>query len=303
MDSIIIKHIPFFTKQPENAEKIFKEKLEVIDLNKNEKIVFFDGSAIQNEPNSSKSVSKKGNKNLAKKNPYKFKVNALGSIALMGNSSLTISETSKAHDIARAFIDIKIANTDITILKLLLNKVLLDSDLSPDQIQQKISEKNSTKEDFINKIMKNINNNELTTVELASKLEKQSKKENLDNQRRIDSTKRQVILENISKEEIKRYSYLEPKINIILDNYSVHKSQFVKEICEILNMNLIYLPPYSPQFNPIEQVWRTCKIEIKRKYYESKEKLEKFFVKTYFKVVNGGNFFNWWEKTFLKKVL
>ena len=28
--------------------------------------------------------------------------------------------------------------------------------------------------------MKNINNNELTTVELASKLEKQSKKENLD---------------------------------------------------------------------------------------------------------------------------
>ena len=40
----------------------------------------------------------------------------------MSNSSLTISETSKAHDIARAFIDIKIANTDITILKLLLNK-------------------------------------------------------------------------------------------------------------------------------------------------------------------------------------
>lgn len=85
----------------------------------------------------------------------------------MGNSSLTISETSKAHDIARAFIDIMIANTDITILKLLLNKVLLDSDLSPDQIQQKISEKNSTKEDFINKIMKNINDDGLTTVELA----------------------------------------------------------------------------------------------------------------------------------------
>lgn len=216
---------------------------------------------------------------------------------------MTITETSKAHDIARAFIDIKIANTEIPVLKSLLNKVLSDSDLSHDQIQQKISEKNSTKEDFINKIMKNINNDELTTVELASKLEKQSKKENLDNQRRIDSTKRQVILETISKEEIKKYSYLEPKINIILDNYSVHKAQLVKNICEILNMNLIYLPPYSPQFNPIEQVWRTCKIEIKRQYYESKEKLEKFFVETYFKVVSEGNFFNWWEKTFLKKVL
>lgn len=216
---------------------------------------------------------------------------------------MTISETSKAHDIAKAFIDIKIANTEIPILKSLLHKVLLDSDLSPDQIQQKISEKNSTKEDFIKKLMKNINDDKLTTVELASKLEKQSKKENLDNQRRIDSIKRQIILENINKEEIKKYSYLEPKINIILDNYSVHKAQLVKKICEILNMNLIYLPPYSPQFNPIEQVWRTCKIEIKRQYYDSKKILEKFFVKTYFKVINGGNFFNWWKKTFLKKVL
>lgn len=272
-------------------------------MSKNEKIIFFDGSAIQNEPNSSKSISKKGNKNLAKKNPYKFKVNALGSIALIGNSTLTISKTSKAHDIARAFIDIKIANTEIHALKSLLNKVLSDSDLSPNQIQQKISEKNSTKEDFINKIMKNINNDNLTTVELALKLEKQSKKENLDNQRRIDSTKRQIIFENINKEEIKKYSYSEPKINIILDNYSVHKAQLVKKICEILNINLIYLPPYSPQFNPIEQVWRTCKIEIKRKYYQSKEKLEEYFIETYFEVIENGNFFNWWEKTFLKKVL
>lgn len=60
----------------------------------------------------------------------------------------------------------------------------------------------------------------------------------------MDSTKCHVILENISKEEIKRYCYLEPKINIILDNYSVHKVLLVKKICEILNMNLIYLPPY-----------------------------------------------------------
>ena len=48
--------------------------------------------------------------------------------------------------------------------------------------------------------MKNINDDELTIDELALKLEKQSKKENLDNQRRIDSTKRQVIHENINKE-------------------------------------------------------------------------------------------------------
>lgn len=246
---------------------------------------------------------KKGSKNIAKKNPYKFKVNALGSIALIGNHSLTISETSKAHDIAKALIEIKIANTEIPLLKSLLNKVLLDSDLSSNQIQQKILEKNSNKKDFINKIMKNIKNNQLTTVELASKLEKQSKKESLDNKRRIDLTKREILFENINKEEIKQYSYSEPTIHIILDNYSVHKTELIKKICEILNMNLIYLPPYSPQFNPIEQTWRTCKIYVKRKYHDCKEKLEEFFVETYFKVVNECNFFNWWSETFLKKVL
>ena len=85
--------------------------------------------------------------------------------------------------------------------------------------------------------MKNIKNNQLTTVELASKLEKQSKKESLDNKRRIDLTKREILFENINKEEIKQYSYSEPIIHIILDNYSVHKTELIKKICEILNMN------------------------------------------------------------------
>lgn len=99
-------------------------------------------------------------------------------------------------------------------------------------------------------------------------------------------------LKILIKKVIKQYSYSEPTIHIILDNYSVYKAELIKKICEILNMNLIYLPPYSPQFNPIEQRWKTCKIDVKRKYYDYKEKLEEFFVETYFKVVNGCNFFN-----------
>ena len=65
---------------------------------------------------------------------------------------------------------------------------------------------------------------------------------------------------------------MEKHIASVLDNYSVHKAQLVKKICEILNMNLIYLPPYSPQFNPIEQVWRTIKASISMKYIISIDK-------------------------------
>ncbi|MBR0370796.1 MAG: transposase [Methanobrevibacter sp.] len=38
-----------------------------------------------------------------------------------------------------------------------------------------------------------------------------------------------------------------------------------------LNITLIYLPPYSPHLNPIEQIWRQMKREIKHYYLESKE--------------------------------
>ena len=55
---------------------------------------------------------------------------------------------------------------------------------------------------------------------------------------------------------------MEKPIAVILDNYSVHHAIFFTEICNVPNMDLIYLPPYSPKYNPIEQVWRTIKAII-----------------------------------------
>lgn len=39
---------------------------------------------------------------------------------------------------------------------------------------------------------------------------------------------------------------------IIVDNASIHKSKTVKKYCEDRNIILVYLPPYSPDLNPIE---------------------------------------------------
>ncbi|MCC7554296.1 MAG: transposase [Methanobacteriaceae archaeon] len=44
------------------------------------------------------------------------------------------------------------------------------------------------------------------------------------------------------------------RIIIIIDNYSVHKTYLSKIICKLLNIQLIYLPKYSPHLNPIEQL-------------------------------------------------
>ncbi|MBV1755002.1 MAG: transposase, partial [Methanobacterium sp.] len=47
-----------------------------------------------------------------------------------------------------------------------------------------------------------------------------------------------------------------------LDNYSTHKAVLVKKVAEILNINLIYLPEYSPDLNPIEDVWRVITLGL-----------------------------------------
>ena len=46
-----------------------------------------------------------------------------------------------------------------------------------------------------------------------------------------------------------------------------HNAKDVQKIFEELKMNVIFLPPYSPDFNPIEKMWSKVKAYL-RKYKE-----------------------------------
>jgi transposase len=46
---------------------------------------------------------------------------------------------------------------------------------------------------------------------------------------------------------------------VILDNLSAHKVRGVRELIEAQGAELLYLPPYSPDFNPIEKAWSKLK--------------------------------------------
>ena len=56
---------------------------------------------------------------------------------------------------------------------------------------------------------------------------------------------------------------LEPGWTIIPDNASFYKGARTKELIEKAGCNLLYLPPYSPDFNPIENQWATLKSHYK----------------------------------------
>lgn len=50
---------------------------------------------------------------------------------------------------------------------------------------------------------------------------------------------------------------------VIMDNASFHKSQKTKELIEAVGCRIIFLPPYSPDLNPIEKFWANMKRWIK----------------------------------------
>lgn len=57
---------------------------------------------------------------------------------------------------------------------------------------------------------------------------------------------------------------LEKGTVVIMDNASIHKVAEVKELIENAGCSLLYLPPYSPDFNPIENYWAIMKSHIKK---------------------------------------
>ncbi len=55
---------------------------------------------------------------------------------------------------------------------------------------------------------------------------------------------------------------------VIMDNASFHKSQKTKELIESVGCKVIFLPPYSPDLNPIEKFWANMKRWIKDRVTE-----------------------------------
>ncbi len=57
---------------------------------------------------------------------------------------------------------------------------------------------------------------------------------------------------------------LNPGQIVIMDNLSAHKSEKVRELIEAVGCEVLYLPPYSPDYNPIEEAFSKIKGILKK---------------------------------------
>jgi transposase len=55
---------------------------------------------------------------------------------------------------------------------------------------------------------------------------------------------------------------------VVMDNATFHRSQKTRDLIESVGCKVIFLPPYSPDLNPIEKFWANMKRWIKAKISE-----------------------------------
>jgi transposase len=93
--------------------------------------------------------------------------------------------------------------------------------------------------------------NVLGAVNFASK-----KIETIKNDSYITSTQVIELLEDIAKK------YAGKAISIVLDNASYQRAKIVQAKAKQLNIELLFLPTYSPNLNLIERVWKLVKSRV-----------------------------------------
>ncbi len=67
---------------------------------------------------------------------------------------------------------------------------------------------------------------------------------------------------------------LEPGDVVVMDNLSSHKVQGVRQRIQLAGASVLYLPPYSPDLNPIEKAWAKLKQLLRSAKARNKQALD-----------------------------
>jgi transposase len=78
---------------------------------------------------------------------------------------------------------------------------------------------------------------------------------------------------------------------VVMDNCSIHKGKEIEALIQAAGAKLIYLPPYSPDFSPIENCWSKIKNILRsigaKNYPDLAKAVEEAFNKVSLKDIEG----------------
>ena len=228
-----------------------------------------------------------------------------GSYSPNGNSVLQFRESSKTFDIMIFLVEtrkINLNNKNTTYnLQLLLNRYYNQHKEIIDEYDKIKYYDNTIKREIIKNKKDNLRNeikyygkDLITLIDNYESIIENYISQNISNREihdtkilKKDHDKKQKIQREISlakslKNELNTLKWIknlknEKEIILVLDNATIHHAVLTKDLAKLLNINLIYLPKYASDLNPIERVWYAIKHELSTEYIEDKDYLKENF--------------------------
>ena len=271
------------------------KKTSKIDL-ENEDLAVEDESRAQNTTNTAKCfcspvINGVKDKNILKKTGKRFGINAIGFQGVGTTSAILFNDKNNANNFAIALA--KYQTTRVTNPKAieLLEKAITNPNIDITNIKLELLY-DALGEDEYEKLFDDYMDIDYKKFNAACK------KHNI-NYYKTNRIQKQRLLTNLNNDNLINLMKNERRVNIILDNARIHTSKVVEMACDMLNINLVFLPPYCPFLNPIENVWKDVKREIYNSYYTNLDELIEVFEDAFMSRVYSRTYYeNWLEKFF-----
>ena len=259
-----------------------------------------DQSYFQNAPNLVRILYKSGMSNVLYRTGQKFGISVTGIMGVNCSSYMEVYERNNSFTTILTLIMYRILNMEDDEGKEILKKIVVHPSLDRDYIKNDLSKNFKSKAEKLEEIeieqAKNRKNKETT----FNKIKKICNTEPKITSQKISITQRTTVRDLLVNSEIKSILDNEKTILLVLDNAKIHHANDVKIASEILNIELMYLPEYSPDLNPIEDLWKIIKSVTYSSDYDNLDDLIWIITEEFYKHVTSSSLYEGWIDEFMR---
>ena len=92
-------------------------------------------------------------------------------------------------------------------------------------------------------------------------------------------------------------------IVVILDNFRSHRANETLNYAKYLGIELVFLPPYSPDLNPIEYIWKSIKKIISKEFIIDQDHMKRIILDAFLNFSSKLSFARRWIEKFMENKL
>ena len=259
-----------------------------------------DQSYFQNAPNLFKTLYKSGMDNILDRTGQKFGISVTGIMGVNCSSYMEIYERNNSFTTILTLTMFRILNIVDENGKEILKNIVANPTLDREHIKKELSKNIKSKSEKLKEIeieqSKNRKNKETTFNKIKQICNSTPKI----TEQKISITQRITIKESLIDSSVENILNNEKEILLILDNAKIHHAEDVKIASKILNIELMYLPEYSPDLQPIEDLWKIIKSVAYLRDYENLDELIWIVTEEFYNHVSSSSLYGGWIDEFMR---